>query len=131
MWLVLSLRLELGVQFFRLELGVEAEAVVHVDGPLHVGALVEGQVVALVIPAGRPVREWRDPSPLRPQSLRSLLGQGADKPAAPAFHSQVGVQDRVLWTCKTSLAQLIKTSFSILTARLKISLQWSHKKLSR
>ena len=75
----------------------------------------------------------RDPGALWLQGLGSLLRQCADKATTATLHSEVGVQNGVLWLVDASLRQLFHISLTVLqtVAWLQILLEGPHQKLRR
>ena len=108
---------------------MEAQAAVCVDGSLHVLALVQHQIVLLVLLAGRSVLERRDPSSLWLQGLGSLLGNRADESATSTLYSQIGVEDGVLRLFQTCTAQFAEATLHVTAARLQVLLQRPHEEL--
>ena len=108
---------------------MEAQAAVSVDGSLHVLALVQHQIVLLVLLAGRSVLERRDPSSLWLQGLGSLLGDRADESGTSTLYGQIRVEDGVLRLFQTCTAQFAEATLHVTAARLQVLLQRPHEEL--
>ena len=101
---------------------MEAQAAVSVNGSFHVLALVQHQIVLLVLLAGRSVLERRDPGSLWLQGFGSFLRDRADKPATSPLYSQVGVEDGVLRLSEACAAQFTEATLHVTAARLQVLL---------
>ena len=108
---------------------MEAQAAVSVNGSFHVLALVQHQIVLLVLLAGRSVLERRDPGSLWLQGFGSFLSDRADKPATSTLYSQVGVEDGVLRLSQACAAQFTEATLHVTAARLQVLLQRPHEEL--
>ena len=108
---------------------MKTQAAVCVNGPFHVLALVQLQIVLLVLLARGSVLEGRNPSSLRLQGFGSLLCNRADKSATSTLYNQIRVKDRVLWLFQTCTAQLTDATLHVTAARLQVLLQRPHEEL--
>ena len=101
---------------------METQAAVGVYGSLHVLALVQHQIVLLVLLAGGSVLERRDPSSLRLQGLGTLLGNRADKPASSTLYSQIRIENGVLRLFQTCAAKFTDATLHVPATRLQVLL---------
>ena len=104
---------------------------VNIDRPFHVGALVDDQILHLVVSAVLPVRKRRDPSRLGLQRLCSLpVFDLTDQTCSASLRDKVRVKDGGL-RLDAHLLQVLKAVLSITHSQLKMLFQWTHEKLCR
>ena len=109
---------------------MEAQTAVGVYGSFHVLALVQHQIVLLVLLTGGSVLEWRDPSSLRLQGLGTLfLGDCADKTATSTLYSQIRVKNGVLRLFQTCTAEFTDATLHVTATRLQVLLKRPHEEL--
>ena len=102
---------------------------VNIDRSLHVCALVDDQVLNLVVSAVLPVRKRRDPCRFRLQRLCSLpLFDLTDQPCSTSLRDKVGVKDGGL-RLDAHLFQVLDSVLSVSHTQLKMLFQRTHEKL--